>query len=549
MLIYSKPYKPFTMPEVLYLKILVSDSLSPEGLDLLRAQAEVDYKPDLKPDELVKQIGSYDALVVRSRTKVTSEVIEAADNLKVIGRAGVGVDNIDVEKATEKGIVVVNAPHGNTISAAEHTIALLTSLARNIAVANNSVKRGEWKRSELVGVELNHKVLGVVGVGRIGSEVARRARAMGMKIIGYDPYISAEQSENLGIDTVSFEDLLKQADFITLHLPLGSSTHHLIGRKEIELLKPGVRIVNCARGGLIDEEALCSALQEGKVAGAALDVFEQEPPGSCNLLELNNVIVTPHLGALTLEAQANVAYQVSEEVIKALQGEPIVSAVNVPALMPEKRAALEPYLPLMRVMGSFYLQMFDGSVDEIELTYSGEIASLPLAPLTISCLIGYLRHVVGDGVNWVNAPHIAKARGIAVRETSTTEVRNYSNLITLTARSGSDEHHLSGTLLSNEMRIVRVDDYRIEIIPARYMLVTTHHDRPGVVGKIGTLLGNEGVNIGSMQLGRKTAGGEAMMVLQVDEHMSSETVEKVRELDVISTARLVTMENIGFKEA
>lgn len=529
------------------MKVLVSDSLSTEGLELLKAHTEVDYKPDMQPCELVKEIGAYDALVVRSRSKVTAAVIEAGSNLKVIGRAGVGVDNIDVDKATEKGIIVVNAPHGNTISAAEHAIALLTSLARNIAEANSSVKRGEWKRTQYTGVELTNKVLGVVGVGRIGGEVARRARAMSMNIIAYDPYISTEQAEKMNLELVTLEDLLKSADFITLHLPLGSSTHHLIGKKEIAMLKPGVRIINCARGGLIDEEALYSALKEGKVAGAALDVFEEEPPLNCRLLELDNVIVTPHLGALTLEAQTNVALQVSEQVIKALQGEPIVSAVNVPSLMPEARAALEPFLPLMRVMGSFYLQNFGGQVDEIELTYSGEIASMPLAPLTISCLIGFLRHIIGDGVNWVNAPYIAKTRGINVREISTTETKNYSNLVTMTARSGSDEHHISGTLLNNDMRIVRVDDYRIEIIPSELMLVIMHHDCPGVVGKIGTLLGNENVNIASMQLGRKTAGGEAMMVLQVDDQMSVDVVNKVKELDIIATARLVVMQKTVLK--
>lgn len=528
------------------MKVLVSDSLSMEGLDLLNEQVDVDYKPEITPDQLLAEIGVYDALVVRSRSKVTASVIEAGKNLKVIGRAGVGVDNIDVEKATEKGIIVVNAPHGNTISAAEHAIALLTSLARNVALANESVKRGEWKRTEHTGVELNKKTLGVVGLGRIGSEVARRARAMSMKIIGYDPYITDEQAEKIGVTMVDFEELLKQSDFITLHLPLGSSTHHLIGAKEIAILKPGVRIINCARGGLIDEDALYSALKEGRVAGAALDVFEQEPPENCSLLELDNVIVTPHLGALTEEAQTNVALQVSEQVVKALQGEPIVSAVNVPTLMPEKKAALEPFLPLARVMGSFYLQMFGGSVDEIEFTYSGEIASMPLGPMTISSLIGFFRHIVGDGVNWVNAPHIAKSRGIAVKETSTTEVKNYNNLITLKGRAGNDEHLISGTLLNNEMRLVRVDDYRIEIVPDKYMLVTTHNDRPGVVGKIGTLLGNEGVNIASMQLGRKTAGGEAMMVLQVDDKMGTEVLDKVIGLDIITSARFVVMQNSVF---
>ncbi len=523
------------------MRILVSDSFSPEGLEQIKEHAEVDYRPAITPEELLTEIEAYDGLVVRSRTKVTANVIEKGKKLRVIGRAGVGVDNIDVEKATEKGIIVVNAPHGNTVSAAELSIAHLTSLARNIAQANYSVKRGEWKRSEYTGVELNQKLLGVIGVGRIGSEVARRARALGMKIIAYDPYITKDHAEKLGIEIAALEDLLKQSDFITLHLPLNPSTYHLIGEKELAMLKPGTRIINCARGGLIDEDALCNALQDGKVEGAALDVFEEEPPGNCRLLEFDNVVVTPHLGALTREAQANVALQVSEQVVRALKGEPIVSAVNVPALLPETRAAIGPFLPLARAMGSFYLQMFGGSVDEIELTYSGGLASMPLAPITLSCLIGFLQHIVGDGVNWVNASYIARNRGIAVRETSTTEVKNYSNLITMRARSGEKEHHLSGTLLNSDMRIVRVDDYRIEIVPAPYMLVTTHNDRPGVVGKIGTLLGDENVNIASMQLGRKEARGEAMMVLQVDEEMSTESLNKVKELDVITSANFVVM--------
>jgi D-3-phosphoglycerate dehydrogenase / 2-oxoglutarate reductase len=522
-----------------YLKILVSDSLSEEGLTILQEEAEVDVKTDITPDQLLVEIGAYDALVVRSRTKVTAEVIEAGRNLKVIGRAGVGVDNIDVEKATEKGIIVLNAPHGNTISTAEHTIAMLTSLARNIAGADSSVKRGEWNRPAYTGVELNKKTIGIVGMGRIGNEVARRARAMNMKVIAYDPYISAEQAEKIGVDIAAFEELIKRSDFITLHLPLSAATHHLIGAKELAMMKPGVRIINCARGGLIDEEALLKALEEGKVAGAALDVFEEEPPVDCRLLERDNVIVTPHLGALTREAQTNVALQVAEQVIMALKGDPIVSAVNVPALMPEARAALEPYLPLLKMMGGFYLQMFGGQVDELELTYSGEAASLQLAPLTISCLIGFLQHIVGDGVNWVNAPYIAKARGIAVRETSTTEVKNYNTLITLKGRTGTVEHLIAGTILNNEMRIVRIDEFQIEIVPARYTLMTTHLDVPGVVGKIGTLLGSEKINIASMQLGRKTIGGKAMMSLQVDNKISAETMQKVRDLGIFESAQFV----------
>ncbi len=525
------------------MKVLVSDSISAEGLEMLRSNAEVDYEPEIKPDELTDLIGSYDALVVRSRSKVTAPVIEAGKNLKVIGRAGVGVDNIDVDKATEKGIIVLNAPHGNTISAAEHTIAMLTSLARNIPKADRSIKQGEWKRSEYTGVELNNKTLGIIGVGRIGGEVARRARAMDMKIIGYDPYISEDIAEKIGLEMVAFENLLKQADFITLHMPLNSETHHIIGEKELAMLKPGVRIVNCARGGLIDENALCKALQEGRVAGAALDVFEQEPPGTCSLLELDNFIATPHLGALTYEAQANVALQVAEQVIKALKGDPIVSAVNMPTLMPETKAALEPYFPLMRMLGSFYFQVFGGSVDEIELTYFGEVSKLPLEFLNTSCLIGFLGHIVGDGVNWVNAAHIARGRAIAIKTTTTTEIRNYSNLVKMTGKSRGEKHHVSGTILSNGIRLVGVDDYMIEIIPSKYMLVTTHEDKPGVVGKIGTLLSEKNINIASMQLGRIKADNKAMMFIQVDEEINKDTLDIVRGLDFIIGASFVTLHN------
>lgn len=531
------------------MKILVADLISPEGLELLQASAAVDYFPDITPDELLAKIHAYNALVVRSRTQVTAAAIDTGKNLKVIGRAGVGVDNIDVDKATEKGIIVVNAPHGNTTSTAEHTIAMITALSRNIALANYSVKKGEWKRSQFVGVELSNKVLGVIGMGRIGSEVARRARAMGMKIIGCDPHLSIEQANKIGIAMTALADLLKQADFVTLHLPLNDTTYHLLAEREMKLVKPGIRIINCARGGLIDEDALYDALVAGRVAGVALDVFEQEPPAGSNLMQLDNVIVTPHLASLTREAQVNVSRHVSEQVISALQDKPFISAVNMPAIMPEMRPVLEPFLPLMQVLGSFYLQMFGGSVDELEIIYSGDIADLPIAPLTVSCLVGFLKHIVGSEVNWVNAAQITRSRGISVRETSTAKTGNYNNLITLIAKSGQEEHRLSATLIDNEMRLVQVDKYQIDIIPARYMLVSIlRNDRPGVVGKIGTLLGDENISIASMQLGQKTAEGEAMMVLQVDVHMNSAVLEKVKKLDVIKQTCFVTLENSLFIE-
>ena len=524
------------------MKILVSDPLSPQGVELLQQQAQVDLRPRLSPEELRQSIGDYDALIVRSSTRVTADIIDAGRRLKVIGRAGVGVDNIDVARATERGIIVVNVPEANTVSAAELTLALLVSLARNIPAANYSVKRGGWERERFMGMELNRKTLGIIGLGHVGSEVGRRARALGMLVLACDPHISAEHAAKIGVKLVELPELLRQSDFVSLHVPLMPSTRHLIGAEQLALMKPEAMLINCARGGVVDEEALYRALVEKKIAGAALDVFEKEPPAGSPLLELDNVIATPHLGALTREAQAYVALQVAEQVLKALSGEPVTSAVNVPSLMPEAAAALEPYLPLMRLLGSFYMQLFGGSIDEIEIVYSGEVASLPLAPLTSACLAGLLQGITDVPVTPVNAFLVAQRRGIRVRESSTAEVKSYSSLVQVNVREGAAAHRLAGTLLGHDdIRITQIGDYRIEVVPARYMLITTHHDRPGVVGKVGTLLGAENVNIASMQLGRKSVGGEAMMVLQVDQRIPDGVMEKLRQLDVIGSARFVEL--------
>lgn len=528
------------------MKILVSDPLSPQGLELLQQHAQVDLRPRLSSEELQQIIGDYDALIVRSSTRVTAELIEAGRRLKAIGRAGVGVDNIDVPKATEKGIIVVNVPEANTVSAAELTLALLVSLARNIPGANYSVKQGAWTRERFLGIELNQKTLGIIGLGHVGSEVGRRARALGMQVLACDPHISAEHAAKIGVELVELPALLRQADFVSLHVPLMPATRHLIGAEEIALVKPEAMLINCARGGIVDESALYRALVEKKIAGAALDVFEKEPPAGSPLLQLDNVIATPHLGALTREAQAHVALQVAEQVLKALSGEPVTSAVNVPALMPEAAAALEPYLPLMRLLGNFYMQLFSGSIYEIEVSYSGEIASLPLAPLTSSCLAGLLQGIVDIPVTPVNASLVAQRRGIRVRESSTAEVKSYSSLVQIAVRDGTAVQRLAGTLLGHDdIRITQIGDYRIEVVPARYMLITTHHDRPGVVGKVGSLLGDENVNIASMQLGRQSVGGEAMMVLQVDDRIPQEVMQRLRQLDVIASARFVELSNWG----
>lgn len=527
------------------MKILVSDPLSPQGIELLQQHARVELKPNLHPEELQEIIAGYDALIVRSHTRVTGPIIKAGRRLKVIGRAGVGVDNIDVPQATAQGIMVVNVPEANTISAAELTLALLASLARNIPGANSSVKVGEWSRQKFLGVELNQKTLGLIGLGHVGGEVGRRARALGMNVLAYDPYISDGYAAKIGVELVDLPHLLKQGDFISLHVPLIPATRHLIGAQEIALMKPGSRLINCARGGVVDEQALYAALCEGRIAGAALDVFEQEPPVNSPLLKLDQVIATPHLGALTREAQANVALQVAEQVINALKGKPVTSAVNLPALMPEAASALEPFLPLMWLLGYFYMQMFGGSINEIEITYCGEIASLPLFPLTASCLTGLLQEIVEVQVNQVNAPHIAQRRGIQIKEVSTASAKNYRNMIVISVRDGRKTCRLAGTLLNrDDLRIVQIGDFRIEVVPARYMLVTTHHDRPGVVGKVGTLLGEEQINIASMQLGRSSAGGQAMMVLQVDSPVSAEVVKKLEQLNVVSMARFIELPDV-----
>jgi len=532
------------MEEEKQYKILVSDPISEEGIKLLQEAAQVDVRTDLSPQEIMAIIGEYDGLLVRSGTQVTAELIAAGKKLKVIGRAGVGVDNIDVEKATEQGILVINAPEGNTISAAEHTLALMLSLARNIPMACSSLKEGQWKRSKFMGLELFKKNLGIIGLGRIGSEVAKRSRAFGMNVLAYDPYISAERADKLGVASVSLEEIFARADFITLHLPKTPATQHLIGAAELRKMKDGVRIINCARGGLIDEKALYQAIVEGKVAGAALDVFEEEPPRSDHpLLKLEQVIATPHLGASTQEAQVNVAVQVAEEIVHFLKGDPLHMAVNVTLLPPEVLTEVQPFIPLMKILGSFYMQVFDGRVETIEITYSGSLAEYPVTPLTTALLIGFLRVMLGGNVNFVNAPVIARHRGIKVKEITSKDASVFSNLITVKVKAGERTFTVAGTLFGgNDIRIVQIGDYRIEVVPSRYMLVNRYIDKPGVIGRVGTILGNNDINIASMQVGRQKVGGEAVMVLQVDNYVPEGVLSELRKVEHIVSTCFVEME-------
>lgn len=523
-------------------KVLVSDPLAEEGINILNEVAEVDVKTGLSHEELLAIIGNYDALLVRSGTQVEADIIAAGKKLKVIGRAGVGVDNIDVAKATELGILVINAPGGNTISAAEHTMAMMMTLTRNITGACGSLRCGEWKRSKFVGVELYRKKLGVIGFGRIGQEVAVRARSFGMDILAYDPYIPNEHIEKMGYTPVTLDQLFTNADIITIHAPKTSDTKYLINEDVLAKMKEGVRIINVARGGLIDEKALYDAIVKGKVAGAALDVFEHEPPEDSPLLQLEEVVCTPHLGASTAEAQIKVAVQVAEQFVRLFKGEPVQMAVNAPILPPETMKEVEPFIPLMTAIGSFYMQFFGGRVKSVELTYSGEISDNPSSPLTTAFLIGMLQVMLKTSVNYVNAPPIAKQRGINIEENMSKGASIYRNLITARVTTEEGSAVIAGTLVEGSgMRIVQIDNYNIEIIPSRYMVVNRYHDRTGVVGKVGTLLGNNNINIASMQVGRDLQRGEAMMVLQVDTPILPEIISELQGDDLMIKSKFVEL--------
>lgn len=517
-------------------KVLVSDPLSELGLQkLLEADdVQVDRKPGLSEQELIQIMPEYDALLVRSQTKVTPAIIEAATRLKAIGRAGVGVDNINIPAATNKGIVVINAPDGNTISTAEHSFAMIMSLARRIPHAYYSMMNGEWDRKTFVGVELNQKVLGIVGLGRIGAEVAKRAKAFNMKVVAYDPFLTEDRAKKMGVTPATIDELVRQADFITVHTPLTKETKYIIGSKEFAKMKDGVRIVNCARGGIIEEKALLQALQTGKVAGAALDVFEVEPPVDNPLTKLPQVIVTPHLGASTIEAQENVAIDVSEEILHVLRNESFKNAVNLPSVPAEVLERLEPYFQLGEKLGHFVAQTAVGGLREITITYSGELTEVETASLSRTVLKGILSYHLGEGVNYVNAPHLAKSREIAFTEQKSTANKGFTNLITVTLKTNQEERKVAGTLLNGYgARIVKIDQYSIDIQPQGHLLLIHHNDRPGAIGRVGTILGNNDVNIATMQVGRRDVGGNAIMLLTVDRLVSPEVLDTLGELNEI----------------
>ena len=525
-------------------KILISDSLSKEAVDILEKEKEfkVDVNTKLTPEELKKIIKDYDALLVRSGTKVTKDVIEKADRMKIIGRAGVGLDNVDVGAASKKGIIVVNTPGGNTISTAEHTFSMMLALSRNIPQADLSMKKGEWERKKFMGVELYGKTLGIVGLGRIGTEVAKRALSFEMRVLAFDPYLSFEKAKDLRIEPVDLKTLLEEADYITVHTPLTEDTKHIISDKEFGMMKKSVRILNCARGGIIDEEALVKAIEAGKVAGAALDVYEDEPPKGSKLLKLDKVVLTPHLGASTEEAQVNVAIDIANTVRDALLGRGIKNAVNAPCVDPEVYKVIDPYLKLAENMGSIQAQIAEGHIKRVKIQYTGDILKYDLSPFTVSIIKGMLTPILQETVNFVNSLVIAKERGINIIETKTAEAQDFASLITVEVETDKITSLLTGTLFTKvDPRLVKLNEFYVDSEPKGPMLFISNKDVPGIIGTIGTILGKNGVNIAAMSFGRNEKGGKAVSILNVDSIVPKDVLDEIRRAKNIYEVKLVKL--------
>ena len=512
------------------MKVLVAEKIADSGIELLKGEFEVDVITGMTPEELVAAIPAYDGLIVRSATKATREVLEAGVNLKIVGRAGVGVDNVDVVAATERGIIVCNAPTSNIVSAAEHTIALLLAQVRNIPQANASMHACKWERSKFTGTEVLDKTLGLVGLGRIGALVAERAKGLGMKVVAFDPYITEERAAQLGIGyAATLDDLLGQADFITVHLPKTKETIGMFGPDEFAKMKDGVRLVNTARGGIYQEAALIAALESGKVASAGIDVYEVEPCTDSPLFAFEQVIVTPHLGASTEEAQDRAGEQIAEYVAAGLRGDMVPTAVNIAPVSPEVMEAVGPYIPVAEGLGKGIAQIARGPVSEIEVHFIGHLAELDTRILKTAMLKGLLTVVTQDAINFVNANHYAEQRGIAISEHSRTDSLDYVSLMVVVARAGDREFKLGATLIGkkNEPRLVTFNEFDIDMAPTHHMLFLTYTDVPGVVGRVGTALGENDVNIASMQVGRTEEGGTALMGLNVDSPISDALMDRI----------------------
>lgn len=551
-----------TGEEAAAINILITDRIAREGVNNLREQlpdATIDERPGLSPERLQAVIGKYQALIVRSETRVTADILAAADQLKIVGRAGVGVDNIDVEAATRQGVMVVNSPTGNIIAAAEHTIAMLMALARHIPSANDSIKAGKWERARFMGIEVRNKTLGVVGLGKVGTEVAKRAQGLEMQIIAFDPYVSLDHARKLGVTMLSLDDVLAQADFVTLHTSLTSGpqgTRGLIGSRELQLMKPTARLINCARGGLIDEDALLYALSENQLAGVALDVFSQEPVRDNavlkQLLAHERVIATPHLGASTEEAQVGVATDVAEQIVSVLRGGFPRAAVNAPLILPETLKFLQPYMTLVEQMGRLYVQLQPGPLHKIEFSCSGDIANYDLRPLQAALIKGLLESISDAHVNLINAPLLAKQWGLEIVEQKSTQPTEFANLVTMrviganghassfAGKPGTGDEYIevvSGTVMHGEPRVVRVGRYWTEFVPEGYILICRNYDEPGMIGKVGTVLGKAGVNIRHMDVGpavrsprrnRPTRSTDtALMIISVDDPIPDDALQEI----------------------
>ncbi|HSB51565.1 MAG TPA: phosphoglycerate dehydrogenase [Dissulfurispiraceae bacterium] len=525
------------------MKVLVSDNISSKGVEILKkAGLTVDVKTSLKPEELKSVIAEYDALVIRSATKVTADIIDAAANLKVIGRAGSGLDNVDKAAASKKGVVVMNTPGGNTITTAEHTIAMIFAMARKIPQASASMAAGKWDKKKYTGIELFNKTLGIIGLGKIGTEVAKRAQGFGMNVIAYDPFLSEDKAHELGIVKMEIADVIKSADFITLHTPLTADTRNIINAESIKTMKTGVFIVNCARGGIVNEKDLYEALEGGKVAGAALDVFEKEPPENSPLVGHEKVVTTPHLGASTTEAQENVAIAIAEQIVDCLVYGTIRNAVNFPSIPADQAGVLHPYITLAEKLGAFTSQIFEGGIKEVTIEYRGDVSILNTAPLTIAAVKGLLTPILEETVNFVNAPLIAKERGIEVKELKSREAGDYVSLIVIKVKSKKKEISVDGTLFSKkDPRIVRIDNFTVEIVPEGHMVFMYNNDKPGVIGNIGTLMGRNKINISRMHFGRESEGGLAISVVNIDSPVNEAIVAEIKKLPNILDVKVIDL--------
>ncbi|MGH7230458.1 MAG: phosphoglycerate dehydrogenase [Nitrospiraceae bacterium] len=526
------------------MKILVSDSLSEQGVEVLqKAGFTVDVKTKLPKEELLKEIRQYDGLIVRSATKVTSDVIAAADRLKVVGRAGSGLDNVDTHAATRRGIVVMNTPGGNTVTTAEHTMAMIFAMTRRIPQATASMKTGKWEKERFMGVELYNKTLGIVGIGQIGGYLTKLAQGMSMNVIAYDPYLAEERARKMGVEIVELADLFRRADVISVHTPLTAETKSLINADAIKQMKPGVMIVNCARGGIVNEADLVEALKTKKVAAAAFDVFEEEPITSGHpLLSLDNFICTPHIGASTTEAQENVAVGIAEQIVDYFTKGIARGAVNIPSVPPELLPRLQPYLTLAEKIGLLQAQLYEGGLERVSVEYNGEVASLAVAPLTIAVLKGLLTPILEDAVNFVNAPVIAKERGIEIKEVKSNDAGDFTSVIRVRIEAGKKSHRVAGTLYSRkDPRVIEIDNFQVEVMPEGHMLLILNVDRPGVIGTVGQVLGEHHINIARMQCSREERGGNALLIIGLDAPLPNDVLETIKGGNNILSVKLADL--------